>query len=141
MRGSVALGLVAMLTLVSTVIGGPSVLASSSVKDDGIDVAPNVLNIQSSGTVVTVHTAMPYSAVMGASVKLNDVEIAWWKADNQGFFVAKFVMDEVKALVDSGDLMVGELNTLTLTGLTTDGAEFEGSQDILVIDSVAAGAK
>ena len=36
-----------------------------------IDVAPNVLNIASSGTVVTVHTDIAYSAVAGASVSLN----------------------------------------------------------------------
>lgn len=114
----------------------PGAQASNAVVD-GIDVAPNVLNIQSSGTVVTVHTDMPYGSVAGASVTLNGVEIDWWKADNQGFFVAKFVMDEIKALADSGDLVVGELNELTLKGLTNDGETFQGSQEILVIDKVA----
>ena len=135
-----AVGATIVLALVLAGIGGSGVRASSAV-EEGIDVAPNVLNIQSSGTVVTVHTSLPYSAVVGATVALNGVAIDWWKADNQGFFVAKFVMDEIKALADSGDLVIGELNELTLTGLTTDGLEFEGSQEILVIDKVATGVK
>ena len=56
-----------------------------------IDVAPNVLNIQSQGAIVTVHTDIAYSAVDGASVYLNGVAIQWWKADARGNFVAKFV--------------------------------------------------
>ena len=131
-----AFSLLVILTLGSAIVGGQGVSASNAV-EDGIDVAPNVLNIQSSGTVVTVHTDMPYSAVVGATVTLNDVEIDWWKADNQGFFVAKFVMDEIKALADSGDLVVGQMNELTLKGLTVNGDEFQGSQDILVIDKIA----
>jgi len=131
-----AFSLLVILTLGWVIVGGQGVSASNAV-EDGIDVAPNVLNIQSSGTVVTVHTDMPYSAVVGATVTLNDVEIDWWKADNQGFFVAKFVMDEIKALADSGDLVVGQMNELTLKGLTVNGDEFQGSQDILVIDKIA----
>jgi len=63
-----------------------------------IDVSPNVLNIQSQGTVVTVHTDIGFSAVVGSSVLLNDVEIQSWKADNRGNFVAKFFMDAIKEL-------------------------------------------
>ena len=58
--------------------------------DIEIDVAPNVLNIQSESTVVTVHTDIAYSLVVGASVYLNDVEIYYSKSDNRGYFVAKF---------------------------------------------------
>ena len=140
MRKLIALGFVVVLTIVLAVVGCPSVGASSAV-DSGIDVAPNVLNIQSSGSVVTVHTDIPFSKVDVSSVYLNEVLIESWKADNQGYFVAKFDMDEIKALVDSGDLTVGALNVITLTCLTTDGSEFEGSQEILVINNVPAGGK
>lgn len=96
-----------------------------------IDVAPNVLNINSQSAVVTVHTDIGYSAVVGSSVYMNGVAIDWWKADNQGNFVAKFNSDEVKTL---DGLIIGDYNDLTLSGYTTDGESFLGSQEILVVD-------
>lgn len=105
-----------------------------------IDVAPSTLNIQSQGQVVTVHTSIAYSSVQGSSVELNGVDISWWKADNQGNFVAKFLMEEVKALADSGDLIVPGENELSLIGYTTEGTEFTGSQIISVIDVVPSGS-
>ncbi len=95
-------------------------------------VAPNVLNLQNNGQVVTVHTDLPYSSVAGATVTLNDVAISWWKSDNQGNFVAKFVMKEIKNI----GLNIGELNTLTLTGQTKDDVLFTGSTEILVVDNI-----
>jgi len=106
----------------------------------GIEVAPNTLNIQSQSQVVTVHTTIKYVSVDHDNVYLNGIEISSWKADNRGYFVAKFVMDEVKALADSGDLTVPGENELTLVGYTTDGTEFTGSQTITVIDIEPAGA-
>ena len=97
-----------------------------------IQVSPNVLNLQNNGVVVTIHTDIPYSAVIGSSVSLNGLEIESWKSDNQGFFVAKFDMDEVK---DLDDLEIGGYNTLSLTGETGNGT-FTGSEDILVINNI-----
>jgi len=96
-----------------------------------IDVAPGVLNLQNNGQVVTVHTSLPYSQVTGASVTLNGLPISWWKADNRGYFVAKFNIDDVKNLPG---LIVDEYNTLSLTGVNIDGEEFTGSAEILVIN-------
>ena len=87
-----------------------------------------------------MHTSIAFSSVDGGTVTLNGIEISWWKADNQGNFVAKFVMSEVKALADSGDLVVPGENELTLIGYTTEGTEFTGSQVITVIDVEPAGA-
>jgi hypothetical protein len=101
-----------------------------------IRVAPNVLNIQSAGTVVTVHTDIRYSAVVVSTVRLNGIEISSWKADNRGNFVAKFLMDEVKALED---LDIGAYNTLTVEGNTWDGEYFVGVLDIIVIDVAPQG--
>ncbi|HOP46543.1 MAG TPA: hypothetical protein PK874_02675 [Desulfobacteraceae bacterium] len=95
-----------------------------------------MLNIQSSGTVVTVHTDIPYSQVAGASVSLNDVPISWSKSDSQGYFVAKFVMDDIKSL---DGLIIGDYNTLTLIGYTLDYDTFIGNQDIKVIDIIPRG--
>ena len=113
---------------------------SSHGFDISIQVSPNTLNIQSQGEVVTIHTGIAYSSVEGGTVTLNDLPISWWKADNQGNFVAKFEMSEVKALADSGDLQVPGENQITLQGFTKDGAAFTGSQMISVIDVRPAGS-
>jgi hypothetical protein len=102
-----------------------------------IDVAPNVLNVQSQGAIVTVHTDIAYSAVDGASVYLNGVAIQWWKADARGNFVAKFVMDEIKTL---DGLIIDGYNVLVLNGYTTDGDTFIGEQEIKVIDITPRGS-
>ena len=110
---------------------------AAALSDDiQIDVAPNVLNIQSQGEIVTVHTDIAYSAVVGASVFLNGVAIEYWKADARGNFVAKFVMDEIKTL---DGLIIGDYNTLMLIGYTTDGDPFIGEQEIKVIDIIPRG--
>lgn len=104
-----------------------------------IQVSPSTLNIQSFGEVVTVHTSIAYSSVVGGTVTLNNIPINWWKADNQGNFVAKFLMTDVKALADSKTLQVPGENELTLNGSTTDGATFTGTQTITVINVTPSG--
>jgi hypothetical protein len=96
-----------------------------------IQVAPATLNLASGGTVVTVHTDIAYRDVAATSVFLNDVAIDWWKVDNRGNFVAKFEMDDVKRLEG---LVIGDLNTLTLVGLTVNDEPFWGSAEVMVID-------
>jgi hypothetical protein len=105
-----------------------------------IEVAPGTLNIQSQGQVVTVHTGIFYGSVDHDDVYLNGILINSWKADNQGNFVAKFLMSEVKALAISGGLVVPGENELTLVGYTIEGVEFTGSQTITVINVEPAGA-
>ena len=96
-----------------------------------IDVAPNVLNLQNNGQVVTVHTDVAYGAVQASSVYLNNVAINSWKADLRGNFVAKFLINEIKNL----PMTIDDYNTLTLIGITTSNESFWGSQDILVVDN------
>lgn len=108
--------------------------------DISIQVSPSTLNIQSKGEVVTIHTDIPYSSVVGGSVILNEIPISWWKADNQGNFVAKFNMDDVKELAEAGELEVPGENVLTLTGYTNDGEEFTGTETIIVIDVKPTGS-
>ncbi len=127
------LTLAPLLLLIFLIVGGSSFLPV----DIEIDVAPNVLNIQSEGTVVTVHTSIEYSAVDGASVKLNGVPISWWKSDSRGLFVAKFNMEEVESLVSSEIIALGNI-VLTLEGSSNQG-EFIGSQTIKVICVEAKG--
>ncbi len=110
--------------------------AKSLAYEIQIDVAPNVLNIESGSEIVTVHTDVAYSAVVGSSVYLNDVPISHWKSDARGNFVAKFLSEEIKML---DGLIIGDYNTLILNGYTTDGDAFIGSQDIKVIEVFSKG--
>ena len=98
-----------------------------------IDIAPNTLNLQSEGSVVTVHTDIAYGAVDVSSVFLNGILIHSWKADNRGNFVAKFLMEDVK-LIEG--LVIDGSNTLTIIGSTIDGEAFIGEQDIYVVDNI-----
>jgi len=108
--------------------------------DIAIDVSPNVLNIQSASTVVTVHTNIKYSLVVGPSVSINGVAIDCYKADDRGYFVAKFESGTIKALASDASFMNANNElSLTLTGETTNGDAFSGTDYILVIDNVPDG--
>ena len=133
-RTSLVLGCVLAVTLCWLLY--PAAALSTEIPIQ-IDVAPNVLNVQSQGAIVTVHTDIAYSAVDGASVYLNGVAIQWWKADARGNFVAKFVMDEIKTL---DGLIIDGYNVLVLNGFTTDGDTFIGEQEIKVIDIIPRGS-
>lgn len=102
-----------------------------------IDVAPNVLNLQSNSAVVTVHTDIAYGDVDAPTVSLNGVTISGWKMDDCGNFVAKFTADDIKSL----PLTVDVYNTFTLEGQTNSGEPFRGSQDILVVNNQPKGDK
>lgn len=103
-----------------------------------IDIAPNVLNIGSSGTVYTVHTDIEYWLVDFDECYLNGILIKSWKSDDRGFFVAKFDINAVKNL---DGLKIGEMNTFTMIGKTNSGEDFIGSQDIMVINVVPKGGR
>ncbi|MFH1001002.1 MAG: hypothetical protein V1783_09195 [Bacteroidota bacterium] len=98
-----------------------------------IQASPNVLNLQNKATVVTIHANIDFELVIGSSVTLNGLVIKSWKADDCGDFVAKFNMDDVKGLEG---LLIGDYNTLTLTGLTAKGETFTGSTQIMVINII-----
>lgn len=95
-----------------------------------IDVAPNVLNVRSQAQVVTVHTDVSYWAVDAHTVYLNDVAINSWKSDDRGYFVAKFLMEEIEGLPG---LVYGEYNEFMLEGTTNSGESFWGMDEILVV--------
>ncbi len=122
-------------TLIAVLVFLPLTVKSQLIID--IQVSPNVLNLQNSGEVVTVHTDIAYGLVVGATVTLNDVAISWWKSDDQGNFVAKFNISDIKNL----PLKIGDLNTLVLTGTTINGDEFIGSYDVKVINVLPASKK
>ena len=105
--------------------------AIGSACDNEIRIAPNTLNLRSDGTVVTVHTDVPYSAVDVYTVYLGDVAISAWKADDRGFFVAKFLMDDIKAI---DGLVINDYNTFQFVAITYSGQPIWGEAEVMVID-------
>ncbi len=109
--------------------------AASSAFEIEIDVTPNVLNLSSNGEVVTVHTNIEYGWVDVSSLYLDGLPISSWKADDRGYFVAKFLMEDIKGL----PLVIDEPNTFKLVGLTTNGIAFWGEEDVLIIQMLPKG--
>ncbi|UCF94787.1 MAG: hypothetical protein JSW39_11740 [Desulfobacterales bacterium] len=83
-----------------------------------------------------MHTDISYSIVVGSTVFLNGVAVDHWKSDARGNFVAKFLSDDIKTL---DGLILGDYNTLTLSGYTTQAEAFIGEQDIKIIDIIPNG--
>jgi hypothetical protein len=111
--------------------------AQSQAFEITIDVSPNVLNIQSVGLCVTVHTDIGYSRVDPTKVYLNGVLINGYFADDRGYFVAKFDMNEIK----SKPLNIDVYNAFTMEGATKLGEPFSGTQNIKVIDRIPSGGQ
>ena len=128
--------LLPVAAFVAMIVSANSLLAETRITE--IQVSPNVINLASASTVVTVHTDLPYSSVDGEFVTLNTpnetVCIDWWKQDDRGNFVAKFDSDEVKALDEVKDAGEdGVYVTLTLEGKLTTGEPFVGTDEVKVI--------
>ena len=102
-----------------------------SAEEITIRIAPATLNLESDGSVVTVHTDVPYSAVAVYTVYLSGVPIQSWKADDRGFFVAKFLMDNVKTI---DGLVINDYNTFRFVALTKNDNPVWGEADVKVID-------
>jgi hypothetical protein len=124
-RGRFAVGAVALAMLAAL---APTLCHADEI---AIEIAPSTLNLASSGNVVTVHTDVLYGDVDVYSVYLAGVAIDSWKADDRGYFVAKFLMDDVKTI---DGLQLNALNTLRFVGLTVDGAPVWGEAEVMVID-------
>jgi type IV secretory pathway protease TraF len=97
--------------------------------DIGIQVSPNVIVLRSQTHALTIHTTIKMSAVASGTVVLNDaIAPTSTYADDRGYLVAKFDMDDVKGIVSA------PTEILTLTGTTTDGETFQGSETVQVKD-------
>lgn len=104
-------------------MGNPSVAATEPVS---IKISPNTIILEADVVWVTVHTNIPLSKVDCSTLVLNDIPVAWTKADAKGNLVAKFHHSEVEEIVEPPQA------TLTLTGATKDGVLFSGSDTIAV---------
>ena len=105
--------------------------AIGSACDNEIQISPNTLNLRSEGTVVTVHTDVPYPDVDVYTVYLGGVAISAWKADDRGYFVAKFLMEEIK-IIDG--LTINDYNLFQFVATTVSGIAICGEADVMVID-------
>jgi hypothetical protein len=116
----------ALLALVALTIVA---LRAGDAQGIAIQCSPAVVNLSTTpnGNWFTVHADIAYSAVVKASVKLNDVEVNWTKVDNQGYLVAKFLLGDVRSILKVGN------NTVTLSGDKTDGGTFTGSTTVRVV--------
>jgi len=122
------------LGLAIAILAAPAI---SSAGEIAIEVAPATLNLQSQGEVVTVHTDVPYGEVDVYSVYLCGVAIDAWKADDRGYFVAKFRMDDVK-IIDG--LAINDTNIFQFVALTIYDEEVWGEEEVMVIDGGARSA-
>jgi hypothetical protein len=114
------------LLAVSLMIGLISMTAYAADIEITTKVSPNTIVIKSEGTLITVHTNIAYSSVDTASLTLNGIPVAWTKADDRGQLVAKFNQSDVKSIVAPPSA------TLELSGYTTSGESFSGTDTIVV---------
>ncbi len=121
-----------VLALITLLVAAPGAGATDDLTV-AIEIAPNVVNLASSGVWVTVHADIALSDVDcdGLDVTLNGVSVEIVKADNHGDLVAKFAVDGVKALLDD---TVGESVDLVLQGGTVYGTFFHGTGTIRVVE-------
>jgi hypothetical protein len=100
--------------------------AATSAGEINIKVTPTAIVLESDGAWVTVHTDIALSAVDTSTLTLNGVDVAWTKADAKGNLVAKFAQADIKAIIAPPEA------TLELSGMTTAGEEFQGSDTVVV---------
>ena len=94
----------------------------------GVAVSPRTLLLsQTQSGRVTVHTAIPYRSVVASSVALNGIPATATWADLRGDLVAGFGEATIKAIVEPPEAV------LTLTGVTTAGQPFTGSDTVQVM--------
>lgn len=129
-------GIFWVFALTVVILISPYSASVAEARDINIRFSPNVLNIASEGEVVTIHTDEPYSNVVGASVVVvpdsgDPVNISWWKADDRGNFVAKFVMEEIKDIPGLSD---NETYHFVVRATTTTDEVLVGIADVRVID-------
>ncbi len=109
---------------------GPGI-AFGQTYDDPVIVSPSTISMDSKGVWVTVHAAVPFSLVNDATVTLNDIPVEATFADDRGDLVAKFYLNNVRALVESGTKSL----TLTLVAVDSSGTVvFSGSDIVRVVD-------
>lgn len=116
-----------ILCLVLVLVSGAAFSNSRTEDPLGIAVSPQTLLLSQSQGSVSVHTDIPYGSVLLASLDLNGVVPCGTKADARGCLVAKFLENDVKAIVSPPSTV------LTLSGVLNSGVAFSGSDTVRVV--------
>lgn len=117
--------LVVALVLVVGVAGGA--LAEEGTID--VVVSPNVLNLESYGGSVSLHTDIAYGLAEEIGLTVNGTEVPSFStfADNRGQLVVKCDLETIKGMVQVGEA------TFVLSVVGGDGVAYSGSDMIEVI--------
>ena len=94
-----------------------------------IMISPKTLILSSPCDTLTIHSNIPYQAVIATSVKVNGVEVPFTKSDDCGDLVAKIGVDDLAEFLQPGQTV-----TLTLSGVFVDGEVFAVNETITVKD-------
>ena len=98
--------------------------------DFNIMISPSTLVLSSLSDTITIHSNIPYGAVVAMSVAVNGVDVPFTKADACGDLVAKIGVDDLAEFLQAGRTI-----TLTLSGLLVDGTGFAVDETIFVKES------
>ena len=125
------------LMVVLSVLVGPA--GGAFAQDNSIEVvvSPNVLNLESFGGSVSLHTDIPYRLVESVALTVNEVEVipSATFADNRGQLVVKCSMATMKEMLEPGE------STFDLTVTGTDGMTYSGTDTIKVISQSGVSRK
>ena len=91
-----------------------------------IDISPKVFILGLDSAAVTVHTSIKRGLVVASTVEMDGISATSVFADSRGYMVAKFPQSAVH------DIVAPPEATLTLTGVTTAGQSFAGSDTVVV---------
>ncbi|UCC60112.1 MAG: hypothetical protein JSV02_10375 [Dehalococcoidia bacterium] len=120
MKGTFKLSVVSMVLTLALAIG-LTTMASAQDNTINLVVSPNVLNLGSSGGVVTLHADIGYSSQYELELEVNNqsLPIAFTFPDSRGDLVIKCNLTIVKDMVEVGEatfnLTINELYTGTDT--------------------------
>ena len=120
----------AFLLLTTLLIG---LTLSGCTQDNTIEVvvSPNVLNLKSSGGVLTIHADIKYNADLDVKLYLSNnmdsMSVLSTSADSRGDLVVKCDILNVKGIVSEGSA------TFKLTVYTEDGVLYSGTDTIDVV--------
>ncbi|MFO8080854.1 MAG: hypothetical protein R6V07_11150 [Armatimonadota bacterium] len=112
-----------MCALVVFAMAGHAAAPTLSVE---IQVAPATIVLKAPCNWVTIHADIAYSSVQRDSVKINGLNADSVFADSCGNLVAKIAFERITELVSPPTAEI------VLTGVTTDGVAFGGSEIVRV---------
>jgi len=128
------------LVVVLMLVAGLATVALAEEQEEGlidVVVSPNVLNLESYGGSVSLHTDIAYGLVEEASLTVNDAEVDyfWTFADSRGQLVVKCSLTTIMGMVEVGEA------TFVLTVQGKDGITYSGTDLIEVISQSGVNRK